>query len=112
MTGNSFHARVYLLRPDLGCEFVLFLLICIQSVARAIDGSTICNRIPGLVPEQRKLCRGYPDAMATIGDGVSLALKECQHQFQDSRWNCSSAPNENIPPLLFMSSVGEFHRYI
>lgn len=83
-----------------------FFQTCQRPVASAIDGGIICNRIPGLVPEQRKLCRSYPDAMAAVGVGANLGLEECRFQFRYNRWNCSVA-KEAEGPLQLVSTIGK-----
>ena len=50
----------------------------------------MCDNIPGLVGKQRELCRNYPDVMVSIGRGAREGVKECQYQFRDGRWNCST----------------------
>ncbi|ESP01129.1 hypothetical protein LOTGIDRAFT_139906, partial [Lottia gigantea] len=44
----------------------------------------------GLVGKQRKMCRHYPDVMVWLREGARLGVEECQYQFQDHRWNCST----------------------
>lgn len=83
-----------------------FFQTCQRPVASAIDGGIICNRIPGLVPEQRKLCRSYPDAMAAVGVGANLGLEECRFQFRYNRWNCSVAKDAE-GPLQLVSTIGK-----
>jgi len=58
----------------------------------ALGANIICNKIPGLAPRQRAICRSRPVAMAVIGEGAKIGITECQYQFQNNRWNCSS-PN-------------------
>ncbi|OWF36235.1 protein Wnt-7b-like isoform X1 [Mizuhopecten yessoensis] len=73
---------------------VLYLLTLHQSGALsqvvALRANIICNKIPGLAPKQRSICRKRPDAIVTIGEGVQMGMKECRHQFRNNRWNCSS----------------------
>ena len=83
---------------------LLFSTNTIQSLVFSLDASIICNKIVGLVPKQRRMCRAYPEAMATIGNGAELAMRECQEQFALRRWNCSLSTKE--PLLLFMSRIG------
>ena len=57
----------------------------------ALGANIICNKIPGLAPRQRAICRSRPVAIAVIGGGARLGLNECQYQFRNSRWNCTMA---------------------
>ncbi|KXJ12198.1 protein Wnt-5b isoform X2 [Exaiptasia diaphana] len=42
-----------------------------------------------LSPSQRKICEDHEDQVTSVGEGVKMAIAECQHQFQYRRWNCS-----------------------
>lgn len=59
------------------------------------DATRYCLSIPGLTRSQLKLCYQQPDAVSVAIEGLQLAVKECQHQFQGHRWNCSSLINNN-----------------
>ncbi|KAK7065852.1 Protein Wnt-2b [Halocaridina rubra] len=54
-----------------------------------------CENIPGLVRRQRVLCERHPDAMMAVTEGATLGVRQCQKQFQDSRWNCSTFPRDS-----------------
>lgn len=45
---------------------------------------------------QRKLCQLYQDHMTYIGDGAKTGIKECQYQFRQRRWNCSTVDNTSV----------------
>lgn len=59
-------------------------------------GAAVCGRIPGLVKNQRELCKKAPYVMPAIGEGAELGLRECRHQFRHHRWNCSHVVNDQI----------------
>ncbi|XP_022913838.1 protein Wnt-7b isoform X2 [Onthophagus taurus] len=61
----------------------------------ALGAEVICNRVPGLTPQQKDMCRESPDAMAAVGDGIKMATNECMHQFRHHRWNCTAINNPN-----------------
>lgn len=79
---------------------VLFLTYCIYgnflalSSVVALGANIICNKIPGLAPKQRLICRSRPTAIVAIGDGAKLGASECRHQFSKMRWNCSNINND------------------
>ncbi|XP_011440894.1 protein Wnt-7b isoform X1 [Magallana gigas] len=79
-----------------GCHWIsMFYLLWALSSVVALRANFICNRIPGLTPRQRSICRKRPNAIVTIGEGVQLGINECQYQFRNNRWNCSSSGAEN-----------------
>lgn len=65
--------------------------------------------------KQRRLVRENPGVLAALVKGANLAISECQHQFRNRRWNCSTK-NFLRGKNLFGKIVdrGEFiiHNYI
>lgn len=72
-----------------------FLFRVMSSVV-TFGAQVICNRIPGLTIKQKEMCKGSPDVLIAVGDGVQLGLSECQHQFRNQRWNCSAVGDSNV----------------
>ncbi|XP_017466383.1 PREDICTED: protein wingless-like [Rhagoletis zephyria] len=40
--------------------------------------------------KQRRLVRDNPGILNALVKGANLAISECQHQFRNRRWNCST----------------------
>ncbi|KAG5898711.1 hypothetical protein JTB14_020905 [Gonioctena quinquepunctata] len=40
--------------------------------------------------KQRRLARENPGLLAAIAKGAQMAIQECQYQFRNQRWNCST----------------------
>lgn len=40
--------------------------------------------------KQRRMIRENPGVLQAISRGVNMALLECQHQFRNRKWNCST----------------------
>jgi len=40
--------------------------------------------------KQRKLARENPGVLMAVSRGANQAIAECQHQFRNRRWNCST----------------------
>ncbi|KAK3601604.1 hypothetical protein CHS0354_027852 [Potamilus streckersoni] len=82
----------------LGLGYLLYCVygnfLALSSVV-ALGANIICNKIPGLAPRQRAICRSRPDAIVAIGEGVKLGIAECQYQFRNMRWNCSSVSEDD-----------------
>ncbi|XP_072157322.1 protein Wnt-5b isoform X2 [Bemisia tabaci] len=55
-----------------------------------LEDTPECGKLTGLTPGQAKLCELYRDHMPGVGRGAKAGLAECQHQFKNRRWNCSS----------------------
>ncbi|XP_056373833.1 protein Wnt-5b isoform X1 [Hyla sarda] len=61
-----------------------------------IGAQPLCSQLSGLSPGQRKLCHLYQDHMVYIGEGAKTGIKECQYQFKQRRWNCSTVDNASV----------------
>lgn len=40
--------------------------------------------------KQRRLARESPGVLSAVAKGARMAVAECQHQFKQRRWNCST----------------------
>ncbi|XP_069702535.1 protein Wnt-4-like [Periplaneta americana] len=54
-----------------------------------------CERLRFLEERQRELCALSQNVLRSLRLGTELAIRECQHQFQMSRWNCSTFENSS-----------------
>uniref|UniRef100_A0A0N5B007 Protein Wnt n=1 Tax=Syphacia muris TaxID=451379 RepID=A0A0N5B007_9BILA len=60
-----------------------------SSIAHRSDPSA-CVLLPGLTQRQRSVCVRHPGNIQYVIAGLTAAVRECQAQFRDQRWNCSS----------------------
>lgn len=52
------------------------------------DPKKLCD-LMFLQQKQRKMCRRDKGIADTLMEAISLSGQECDHQFEDERWNCS-----------------------
>ncbi|KAK2899095.1 hypothetical protein Q8A67_010513 [Cirrhinus molitorella] len=64
--------------------------------AYIIGGQPLCSQLAGLSKGQKKLCQLYQDHMHFIGEGAKTGIRECQYQFRNRRWNCSTVDNTSV----------------
>ncbi|CAG0880916.1 unnamed protein product [Cyprideis torosa] len=57
---------------------------------------TLCTDIPGLSKGQRRICELYQDHMSHVGLGARQGIEECQYQFKNQRWNCSTVEDPTV----------------
>lgn len=55
-----------------------------------------CSSLTGLTAGQAKLCELYTDHMSAVGKGARIGIHECQYQFRNSQWNCSTTKDESV----------------
>ena len=56
----------------------------------SIDTPDTCDRLPGLVNKQIQVCKRNLEVMDSVSLGANLAIQECQNQFSNRRWNCTT----------------------
>ncbi|XP_046493395.1 protein Wnt-5b [Neodiprion pinetum] len=70
-----------------------------------VGASPLCANLNGLSPGQGRLCQLYQDHMAGVARGARAGIAECQHQFRDRRWNCSTVEDGTVfGPVLGIAS--------
>lgn len=55
-----------------------------------------CDRLYGWTLAQRRFCQNHFQYMNAIRRGAIMTLEECQSQFKNRRWNCSSLNTPNL----------------
>ena len=59
-----------------------------------VDTGVLCDNIPGLINRQRRLCKMNRDVMISMVQGAKMGVRECQRQFSENRWNCSTSDRD------------------
>jgi len=68
-----------------------------SSPMESVPPEKMCNSMRGsLIKKQIKFCKRNPSFMDSVRLGAARAIDECQYQFQNRRWNCSTYLQDNI----------------
>lgn len=70
-----------------------------------MDPNSICRRTRPLLGRHADLCQSHPEIIQEVAKGARLGMRECQHQFQNNRWNCTSK-SKNLAKIL---QQGEYY---
>lgn len=60
----------------------------------------LCSPRQGLVRKQIEICKRNYDVMGSVKYGILNAVKECQYQFLERRWNCSTLNAYQVVPKI------------
>ncbi|XP_006744515.2 protein Wnt-4 [Leptonychotes weddellii] len=56
----------------------------------SISEEETCEKLKGLIQRQVQMCKRNLEVMDSVRRGAQLAIEECQYQFRNRRWNCST----------------------
>ncbi|XP_036388518.1 protein Wnt-4a-like [Megalops cyprinoides] len=72
-----------------------WLYLAKLSSVGSISEEETCEKLKGLVQRQVQICKRNVEVMDSVRRGAQLAIDECQHQFRNRRWNCTTL--ETLP---------------
>nr|CAD7410632.1 unnamed protein product [Timema cristinae] len=59
------------------------------------EARAVCGALPGLVAQQVQVCLKHPGSLRSVSDGARRGIQECQYQFRNERWNCTTQNEEH-----------------
>ncbi|XP_047482319.1 protein Wnt-16-like [Penaeus chinensis] len=68
----------------------------VQNVSTS-SAVSICQHLPGLVQQQVAVCQSNPDTIKSVSAGARRGINECQYQFRNERWNCTTGVDLDVP---------------
>ncbi|PNF39862.1 hypothetical protein B7P43_G01971 [Cryptotermes secundus] len=71
-----------------------------------MDPTLICKKTRRLRGRLADICKKEPALLKEISKGVSLGTKECQYQFRNRRWNCTTV-HRSLRKILMRVDGGE-----
>ena len=70
----------------------------------------VCSSLPGLAEQQIEVCLQHPNTIRSVSDGARRGIQECQYQFRNERWNCTTR-NDEQSVFGYILERGKFHAY-
>ncbi|XP_032351294.1 protein Wnt-4 isoform X3 [Camelus dromedarius] len=67
-----------------------WLYLAKLSSVGSISEEETCEKLKGLIQRQVQMCKRNLEVMDSVRRGAQLAIEECQYQFRNRRWNCST----------------------
>ncbi|XP_067328938.1 protein Wnt-4 [Anolis sagrei] len=67
-----------------------WLYLAKLSSVGSISEEETCEKLKGLIQRQVQMCKRNLEVMDSVRRGAQLAIEECQFQFRNRRWNCST----------------------
>ena len=64
--------------------------------SNAVATEESCEQLKGLINRQKQVCRRNVEIMDSVKKGAGKAIEECQFQFTNRRWNCSTVDENSI----------------
>lgn len=55
-----------------------------------MDPMVVCKKTRRLRSKLADICRKEPSLLKEVSKGVQVGTRECQHQFRNRRWNCTT----------------------
>lgn len=55
-----------------------------------MDPMLVCKKTRKLKGKLADICRSEHTLLKEIAKGIQVGTRECQHQFRDRRWNCTT----------------------
>lgn len=70
-----------------------------------------CTELRELSPGQIRACQNHHDHMPSVGRGARLGITECQTQFKNRRWNCTTIEDDRtvFGPVIQIGTCTSFN---
>lgn len=76
----------------------------------SISEEETCEKLKGLIQRQVQMCKRNLEVMDSVRRGAQLAIEECQYQFRNRRWNCSTLDSLPVFGKVVTQGEGGTHR--
>lgn len=87
------------------CTYLPNRYLAKLSSVGSISEEETCEKLKGLIQRQVQMCKRNLEVMDSVRRGAQLAIEECQFQFRNRRWNCSTL--DSLPVFGKVVTQGE-----
>lgn len=87
-------------------EYLNFLFYRTVGSQLVMDPMLVCKKTRRLKGKLADICRKEPSLLKEIAKGVQVGTRECQYQFRNRRWNCTTV-RRSLKKILLR---GKFYR--
>ncbi len=56
----------------------------------SVQANIVCSALTALSAEQIEVCMKHPSIIYSVANGAHKGIQECQYQFRNERWNCTT----------------------
>ncbi|GLG93524.1 Protein Wnt [Gryllus bimaculatus] len=60
-----------------------------------VEARAACSQ-PGLSAQQIAVCMQHPGNLRSVSEGARRGIQECQYQFRNERWNCTTTDEQSV----------------
>jgi len=74
-----------------------------------MDPMLVCKKTRRLKGKLADICRKEPSLLKEIAKGIQVGTRECQYQFRNRRWNCTTV-RRSLKKILLRGELLRFAR--
>lgn len=87
-------------------EFICFYCFRAEGSNLLLDPHLVCKKTRRL-GKHNDICKNETSLMKEITKGINLGFKECEYQFKNRRWNCTSHKKNIMRKVLIRGKICE-----
>ena len=74
-----------------------------------MDPNSICRKSRHIGGKQHEICQKQPEIVREVANGARMSIQECQVQFAQRKWNCSTTHKRSLHKIM---KLGKYQAFI
>ena len=74
-----------------------------------MDPNSICRKSRHIGGKQHEICQKQPEIVREVANGARMSIQECQVQFAQRKWNCSTTHKRSLHKIM---KLGRYQAFI